>query len=84
MLNATGNCPNFSTIITQVATFYTHSTPLECNSLKYAPSIDIPPLWGEERDEKSFLEYEKPVSSNLGYYSRFRNYFYTGLGVPSQ
>ena len=31
-------------IVTQVATFYKHSTPLECNSLKYAPSIDISPL----------------------------------------
>ena len=31
---------------------YTHSTPLECKELNTPFSIDMSPLWGEERAEK--------------------------------
>ena len=36
--------------ITQVATHDRHSTPLECTRVNTPFSIDIPPLWGVERD----------------------------------
>ena len=61
------------TIVTQVATFYTHSTPLECGRANTPFSIDISPLWGVEKDEKTFPKCAKSVSSNLGYSIKLKN-----------
>ena len=53
---------------------YGHSTPLECGALKQRFSIDILPLRGREKAEKTFLKCAKPVSSNLGYGPALMNY----------
>ena len=55
------------TINTQVATFYTHSTPLECRSLNMPFSIDISPLWGRESGPKTSVNRPKFISGKLGY-----------------
>ena len=40
--------------LTQVATYYRHSTPLECDRVNTPFAIDISPLRGGERDENAF------------------------------
>ncbi|MDE0686488.1 MAG: hypothetical protein OXI63_26475 [Candidatus Poribacteria bacterium] len=43
---------NLPIYLTQVATYYRHSTPLECYRVNTPFSIDISHLRGGQRDEK--------------------------------